>query len=159
LKKIIIAAIAKNGVIGRADKQMPWHDSEEFKHFKQTTYGYPIIMGRKTFESLGKPLKGRVNIVITKNMNWKSGFEEVLIYPSLEEAIQYCDGSSFEKIFITGGGELYKQAISVVDEMIISYMNFEAEGEVFFPEFDKSKWSVASKERKEKFEIVYYVRK
>lgn len=159
MRKIIIAAIAKNGVIGRADKQMPWHDSEEFRHFKQTTYGYPIIMGRKTFESLGRPLKGRVNIVITKNMNWKSGFEEVLIYASLEEAIQFCAGKSFEKIFITGGGELYKQAISLVDEMIISYMNFEAEGELFFPEFDKSKWSVVSIERKEQFEIVYYVRK
>lgn len=159
MKKIIIAAVAKNGVIGRTDKQMPWHDSEEFKHFKLTTLGYPIIMGRKTFESLGKPLKGRVNIVITKNVNWKSGFKDVLIYSSLEDAIKYCEKNSFEKIFITGGGDLYKQAVTLVDEMIISYMNFEAEGEVFFPEFDTTAWKIINKELKAQFEIVYYVRK
>lgn len=159
MKKIIIAAIAKNGVIGRADKQMPWHDSEEFKHFKHTTFGYPIIMGRKTFESLGKPLIGRLNIVITKNLDWKCYYPQVLVLTSLESAIKHCEDGHHEKIFITGGGQLYKQAILVADEMILSYMNFEAKGEVFFPDFDKSEWSVLSKKQKKQFEIVYYVRK
>jgi len=159
LKKIIIAAIAKNRVIGRVDKQMPWHDSEEFKHFKRTTFGYPIIMGRKTFESLGKPLIGRLNIVITKNLHWKPNYPEVLVLTSLESAIRHCQRSHFEKIFITGGGQLYKQAISVAEEMILSYMNFEAKGEVFFPVFDESDWIITKRDQKENFEIVTYVRK
>lgn len=158
MKKIIIAAIAQNGVIGRADKQMPWHVTEEFKHFKNTTFGFPIIMGRKTFESLGKPLKGRLNIVITKNENWQSSFAEVLVFQNLETAFNYCEEKSFEKIFITGGGEIYKQAILLADELILSFMNFEAEGEIFFPEIEKLKWSIISREKKEQFEIVRYIR-
>lgn len=159
MKKIIIAAIAKNGVIGRADKQMPWHDSEEFKHFKRTTFGYPIIMGRKTFESLGKPLIGRLNIVITKNLDWKCIYPEVLVLTSLESAIKHCENSHYEKIFITGGGQLYKQAILIADEMILSFMNFEAKGEVFFPAIDESNWIINKREPKENFEIVTYIRK
>lgn len=158
MKKIIIAAIARNGVIGRADNQMPWHVADEFKHFKTTTYGFPIIMGRKTFESLGKPLKGRLNVVISKNKNWKSGFEEVLIFQNIDDAFNYCEEKSIEKIFITGGGEIYKQTVPLADEMILSFMNFKAEGEIFFPKIDELNWSIVSREQKEKFEIVRYIR-
>jgi dihydrofolate reductase len=159
LKKIIIVAIAKNNVIGKANGEMPWHVKEEFQHFKKTTLGFPVIMGRKTFETLGKPLKGRLNIVITRNENYKVAFEEVLILDSIDTAIKYCEEKRFEKIFIIGGGEIYLQSIDLVDEMIISRMKFEAEGEVKFPEIDESDWIVEKIMEKELFDVFIYRRK
>ena len=159
MKLIIIAAIAKNNVIGRLNGEMPWHVKEEFQHFKQTTLGSPIIMGRKTFETLGKPLKGRENIIVTRNKNFEVEFEDVKIFHSLEESIRYCKLKNYEKVFIIGGGNLYKQAIPVVDEMILSFMKFEAEGEVKFPEIQNNIWKKVSKEDREQFEIIRYVRK
>ena len=91
MKIILIAAVAKNNVIGRSTGEMPWHSKEDFQHFKQTTFGFPIIMGRKSFESLGKPLKGRLNIVLTKNSKLKEKFEEIMIFNSLEQAYEYCE--------------------------------------------------------------------
>lgn len=158
MKVSIIVAVAKNGVIGKADGEMPWHVSEEFQHFKKTTFGFPVIMGRKTFETLGKPLKGRQNIIITRNKNYELNYSEVLILHSLEEAINYCNRKNEKRIFIIGGGEIYRQAISFADEMIISVMKFEADGEVKFPEFSKNLWKVVSTEDHEKFEIVRYER-
>jgi len=159
LKIIIIVAVAENGVIGKANGDLPWQVNEDFRHFKNTTLGYPIVMGRKSFEALGKPLKGRENIVVTHNKKLKYDFENVWIFFSLNSAIDYCKTLNKEKIFITGGGEIYKQAISFVDEMIISHMKFEAEGEVKFPKFDINDWEVISKDEREKFEIVTYSRK
>jgi len=159
LKIIIIVAVAENGVIGKANGDLPWQVNEDFQHFKNTTLGYPIVMGRKSFEALGKPLKGRENIVVTHNKKLKYDFENVWIFFSLNSAIDYCKTLNKEKIFITGGGEIYKQAISFVDEMIISHMKFEAEGEVKFPKFDINDWEVISKDEREKFEIVTYSRK
>lgn len=159
MKKIIISAVAKNGVIGRSNGEMPWHVKEEFQHFKNTTLGFPVLMGRKSFDTLGKPLKGRLNVVITKNPDYKVPFEEVKIFHSLQKAVDYFDSLKQDKIFIIGGGQIYKQAISFADEMIISIMDFEAEGNILFPQFDKSKWNIVKKDRREQFEIIYYVRK
>ncbi len=158
MKKIIISAVSKNGVIGRSNGEMPWHVKEEFQHFKNTTLGFPIIMGRKSFDTLGKPLKGRLNVVITNNPDYKIPFKEVKIFHSLQKAVDYFDSSDQDKIFVIGGGEIYKQAISFADEMIISIMDFEAEGDVLFPQFDKSKWNIVKKDKRERFEIIYYVR-
>lgn len=159
MKIIIIVAIAKNNVIGRLNGEMPWHLSEDFKHFKKTTMGYPIVMGRKSFESLGKPLKGRQNIVITRNANLAYNYEELKIFHSLDSAIDYCKSLNVEKVFITGGGEIYSQSIAIADEMIISYMNFDAEGEVEFPDFNIDDWTITGRDNREQFEIVYYTRK
>lgn len=159
MKKIIIVAIAENNVIGKANGEMPWHVKEEFKHFKDTTFGYPVIMGRKTFETLGKPLKGRLNIIITRNKNYFVSFNDVLIFDSLEKSIKHCEQSNFEKIFIIGGGEIYLQAINFVDEMIISRMKFKAEGEVEFPKINESDWEIEKVIEKELFEIFIYRRK
>jgi dihydrofolate reductase len=159
LKIVIIVAVATNGVIGRANGEMPWHVKEDFQHFKKTTMGFPIVMGRKSFESLGKPLKGRENIVVTRNANLKYDFDDVTIVHSLNEAIEHCKLLNKEKIFITGGGEIYKQSISIADEMIISHMKFEAEGEVKFPDIDMNEWYIDSKDNRDQFEIVTYKRK
>jgi len=159
LKIIIISAIAKNGVIGRSNGEMPWHVSEEFQHFKNTTLGYPIIMGRKTFEALGKPLKGRLNVVLTKSTNFHTKLDELKIFNSLNESIKYFNEQNIEKIFIIGGGKVYAQAIQIADEMILSFMNFEAEGDIIFPEFNKSNWEVLNRDKRNEFEIFYYARK
>jgi dihydrofolate reductase len=159
LKLIIIAAIAKNNVIGRLNGEMPWHVKEEFQHFKETTLGSAIIMGRKTFETLGKPLKGRENIIVTRNKIFEVEFKDVKIFHSLEESIRYCKFKNYENVFIIGGGNIYKQAIPLVDEMILSFMKFEAEGEVKFPEIQSHIWKKVSNEDREQFEIIRYVRK
>jgi dihydrofolate reductase len=159
LRRIIIVAVATNGVIGRANGEMPWHVKEDFQHFKKTTMNFPIVMGRKSFESLGKPLKGRENIVVTRNANLNYDFDDVIIVHSLNEAIEHCKLLNKEKIFITGGGEIYKQSISLADEMIISHMKFEAEGEVKFPDIDMNEWYIDSKDNRDQFEIVTYKRK
>jgi dihydrofolate reductase len=159
LKIIIISAIAQNGVIGRSDGDMPWHIKEEFQHFKNTTLGFPIIMGRKTFETLGKPLKGRINIVVTKNKERSFEFDEVKKFYSLNEAVDYCRTLNTEKLFIIGGGEIYRQAIDLADEMILSFLDFQAEGDVYFPVIDEKVWKAESKEKRSQFEIVNYKRK
>jgi dihydrofolate reductase len=159
LKIIIISAVAQNGVIGKSNGEMPWHVKEEFQHFKQTTLGSPIIMGRKTFETLGKPLKGRENIVITRNNDFHLNFEETKIFHSIQDSIKYCESKKYQKAFIIGGGQIYQQALSLADEMILSYMKFKSEGDIFFPEFNKDKWEKISMEDREHFEIVTYTKK
>jgi dihydrofolate reductase len=158
LKIIVIAAIAKNNVIGRINGEMPWHIKEEFQHFKDTTMGSAIIMGRKTFKTLGKPLKGRENIIITKNENFRVKFADVKIFHTLAESLDYCGGKKYEKIFIIGGGEVYKQGIPKADELILSHLKFDAEGEIKFPEIDYQDWEMVSTEDRKQFKIIRYAR-
>ncbi len=155
MKKIIISAKSKNGVIGRQG-ELPWHSKEEFLHFKTTTLGFPIIMGRKTFQSLGKPLKGRLHLVITRQKFFSLPFREALIFNDLETAFAYCEKNNFEKVYVIGGGEIYKQAINHVDELIISIMNMEVNGDVHFPLIDPAIWKEASREKRNEFDIVVY---
>jgi len=159
LRIIIISAIASNRVIGRSNGEMPWHVKEEFQHFKRTTLGLPVIMGRKTFETLGKPLKGRENIIVTRNKKFKVDYDEIKIFHSIEDAIAYCESEDYKKAFIIGGGEIYRQALPIADEMILSFMKFKSEGDVVFPEFESDIWQKVSTEDREQFEIVKYVRK
>lgn len=158
MKISIIVAVAKNEVIGKANGEMPWHIKEEFQHFKKTTFGHPVIMGRKTFETLGKPLKGRQNIIVSRNVSYSVSFSDVLIFNSLDNTIEYCREKGEKQIFIIGGGEIYRQAIIFADEMIISRMKFEADGEVKFPDFNKNIWKVVSTEDYEQFEVYRYER-
>jgi len=159
LRIVIIVAIAKNGVIGKVNGEMPWHVKEDFQHFKKTTMGFPIIMGRKSFESMGKPLPGRENIIVTRNTNLKYDFDGIKIFYSLQDAVDYSKSLNKDKIFITGGGEIYNQSISFADEMIISHMKFDVVGDVKFPDFNVDDWKIISREEKEEFEIVTYLRR
>jgi len=158
LKKIIIAAVAKNGVIGRTNGEMPWHSKLEFQHFKNTTLGSPIIMGRKTFESLGSPLKGRLNIVLTSNKELNNRFEYIIVFDKLNDVYSYCEDQKFEKIFLIGGGSLFPVFMNDAEEMIISIMDFDAVGDIYFPEIDENIWEINSKDQRIGFEIFYYVR-
>lgn len=157
MRIIIISAIAENGVIGTAKGEMPWHVKEEFTHFKSTTLGSPIIMGRKTFETLGKPLKGRLNIIVTHSESFNVA--DTITKNSLLSAVDYCNKEKYEKIYIIGGREIYTQAIPLADEMILSFMKFTAEGEIHFPKYNEDEWSRAEEKDYEQFSVVHFVRK
>ena len=150
----IIVAMARNRVIGK-NNQLPWHISDELKNFKKFTTGNTIVMGRKTFESIGRPLPNRNNIVISTSLSPQTGID---VCKSVEEGIMRAK-SYGKDIFIIGGAQVYEQTISLADKMFISYVKKEVEGDVFFPEFDESEWSIESKQDFPEFELVVYVRK
>jgi len=122
--------MANNRVIGK-DNDMPWHMPADLKHFKQTTMGKPIVMGRKTFESIGKPLPGRQNVVISRNQDFKP--EGVDVVSSIAEAIELLN--VHEEIMITGGGHIYQQTIEQADRLYLTFIDLTTEGDAFFPEF------------------------
>jgi dihydrofolate reductase len=159
LKKIIIAAVAKNNVIGRTNGEMPWHSKEEFQHFKNTTLGSPVIMGRITFETLGSPLPERLNIVLTSNKDLKDKFDEIEVFDKLNDVYEYCEKNNLDKIFLIGGGSLFPLFMNDADEMIISIMDLNAKGDIYFPPIDPNIWRIKSSEKRTEFEIFYYVRK
>ena len=143
----IIVAIAQNGTIGDKNSLL-WHIKEDMRFFRTTTSGHAVIMGRKTFESLGsKPLPKRKNIVITRA---ERDFEGAFTAHSLEEAIAMAEGD--EEIFIIGGAQIYAEALSVADRMYITRVERDYEGDTSFPEIDYSKWQLVSEERYERGE-------
>lgn len=135
----LIVAIAKNFAIGK-DNQLLWKIRDDLKLFKQTTEGHVVIHGRKSFESVGKPLPNRTNIIITRNPNYKA--EGVFVVHSLKEAIEL--GNKLEQkgeLFILGGAEIYKQSLELVNRMYISHVETSREdADTFFPEVDLSNW-------------------
>lgn len=153
---IIIAAKAKNDVIGFEGK-IPWHSKEEFKHFKSTTMGCPMIMGRKTFESIGKPLPGRLSIVISSNSNFNVP-EGVVLLNSLEDAVAFCAEKEFEKVFIIGGGTIYKKAFHLANKMIITEMDLEPQGDTYFPQISPKEWVQNQCVEHSEFIVKYYAR-
>jgi dihydrofolate reductase len=155
LKKIIIAAISRNNVIGK-EGNIPWHSDEELKHFKDTTLGYPIIMGRRTFESIGKPLIKRLNIIITSHPELFIKFVDIKCFFSVKEALNFCEMSNYDKVFIAGGGKLFEDTINYADEMIISQMNFHSEGDTFFPVIDPEIWTEKENILFKEFKVATY---
>lgn len=131
MEVVVIAAMTKQRVIGH-QKAIPWHILGEQQHFKQTTWGHPVIMGRKTFQSIGRPLPGRRNIVISRQPDFvATGCETAL---TLDTALALCDGA--ERAFIIGGEQVYRQALPLTDTVIITTIDREVDGDAFFPEFE-----------------------
>jgi len=132
----IIVAMGKNREIG-ADNQLLWHLPKDLKHFKELTSGHPIIMGRKTYESIGKPLPNRTNIVISRKNDW---FEEgILIVGSIKEALKFAKKID-ENVFIIGGGTIYEQTIDLADQLEVTLVDAELKADTFFPKIDEKKW-------------------
>ena len=147
----IIVAIAQNGTIGDKNSLL-WHIKEDMRFFRTTTSGHPVIMGRKTFESLGsKPLPKRTNIVITRA---DREFEGALTAHSLEEAIRMAGED--EEIFVMGGAQIYREALSVVDRMYITVVERDYEGDTSFPDVDYSEWKLVDVVRHERGEEYEY---
>jgi dihydrofolate reductase len=137
----VIAALAKNCVIG-IENRLPWRLPEDLAHFKALTLGHPILMGRKTFESLGRPLPGRTNIVITRNPGYRP--EGCLVADSIPGAITLCRDA--DEIFFIGGAELYAQAITLADRLYLTEVDIEAEGDAWFPDYERSTFTEISRE-------------
>lgn len=148
MKLAIIVAAARNGVIGR-NNQLPWHLPQDLKYFKAVTFGKPVIMGRKTYESIGRPLPGRTNIVITRNAQW-SAVEGVIVVDSvamaLIEAQKVLDKASpsVDEAMVIGGAEIYRLTLEVADKVYLTRINKDVEGDAWFPFLDESLWSLDS---------------
>ncbi|WP_194789745.1 dihydrofolate reductase [Pseudomonas sp. UFMG81] len=144
----LIAAVGTNRVIGIRN-QMPWHLPGDFKYFKSQTMGKPIIMGRKTWDSLGRALPGRLNIVVSRQANLELDGAEV--FPSLEDALirasEWARGQGVEELMLIGGAQLYRQALEkgLVSRMYLTQVDYSGEGDALFPEFAMEQWNLASR--------------
>ena len=144
MRILLIAAVAKNGVIGK-ENDLVWKIPTDFKRFKALTSDNYILMGRKTFESLGKPLPNRTHLVITRNSDFQVP-EGHHVFKSVEDAFIYCNKLGIEKLYVIGGGEIYKQTMPLADELVITEVDAEPEGDTYFPEIDPNIWKIVSKE-------------
>ena len=163
MQKNIIVAVSDNNAIGR-NNELLWHLSEDLRFFRRSTTGYPVIMGRKTFESIGRPLPKRVNIVVSRS--YKTG-EEVAVVPSLEDAFRLAEETNLERCFVIGGGQIYAQALPLVDRLVVTHVHTVIEdADTFFPPIDPEVWKedqrselFTDEETGYTFEFVEYLRR
>ena len=157
-----IAAMASNRVIGK-EGGLPWHLPEDFKFFKDTTMGHIMLMGRKTFDSLGKPLPGRLHVVITRQKNYQPAGAHV--FSTIEEALKFCRTQTAqwgEEVFVIGGGEIYQSTLPVTDRIYLTEIYEEFPGDTRFPEFDKTVFHEVERKPGKgpvKYDFVIYERK
>ena len=137
----IIAAMDRNRLIGN-ENQLPWHLPADLAHFKRVTMGKPIIMGRKTYESIGRPLPGRTNIVLTRSSDFNA--EGVLTANTLEQALNHV--SAEDEIMIIGGSTIYELTLPRADRLYLTYVEDSFEGDAWFPEFDLEQWHIVASE-------------
>jgi dihydrofolate reductase len=162
----MIAAMGSNRVIGK-DNDIPWHLPDDFQFFKETTQGHHVIMGRKNWESLPpkfKPLPNRPNLIVTRQENYMA--EGAVIFNSIDEALTYARMANEKEAFIIGGGEIYRQSLSLADKIYLTEIEGAFEGQTTFPKFEKEIWSEVSREHhqiderhKYAFDFVVYLKK
>lgn len=137
----LLVAASENNVIGK-DNKLPWHLPNDLKYFKNLTWGMPILMGRKTFDSIGKPLPGRKSVVITRNEDWQH--EGVAVVHSVEEAIKKAEDLGAKEIFVVGGAEIFQSALPAANRVYFTLIHKAIEGDTFFPPLLKSEWRLVS---------------
>jgi len=150
---ILLAAVGANHVIGR-DGEMPWHLPEDLAHFKATTMGHTLVMGRKTYDSIGRALPGRRTIVMTSQIGWHAPSVEVA--HSLAEALALAGPT---EVFIVGGGDVYQQAMPFADRLMLTEVDQSPEGDVVFPTIEPAHWRETARQAHEGFAFVTYERK
>lgn len=154
-KRIVsVAAVARNGVIGH-DGDIPWSIPEDLKHFRAVTRGHTVVMGRKTFDSIGHPLPYRTNIVVTRDPDWNA--EHVFRAGSVAEAIELAAGHAGDTV-IMGGAQIYAQAMPLVTHQILTEVDLEPEGDTFYPEYDAAAWAETRREDHDGFAFVWLER-
>lgn len=139
----LIVARARNGVIGRGGT-LPWRLPEELAHFKRTTMGHTIVMGRRTWESIGRPLPGRRSVVVTRDPDWHAAGAERAA--SLDDALALCAGAA--EVFVIGGAELYAQALPRAQRMIVTEIDADFEGDTWFPAPDPARWRESGRDHR-----------
>jgi dihydrofolate reductase len=150
----IIVAMTRTGIIGK-DGGLPWRLPEDMRHFRRTTMGSAVVMGRKTFESIGKALTGRETIVVSRTLPER---DDVIVCRTIEDALATGEGRGGE-VFVAGGSEVYRQALRVVDRLLVSHVREEFQGDATFPELDSEVWHAVSREQYADFEVVDYRRR
>ncbi|MEP7252515.1 MAG: dihydrofolate reductase [Ginsengibacter sp.] len=136
-----IVAASENNVIG-SQNELPWHLPNDFKYFKNKTWGMPVIMGRKTYESLKKSLPGRINVVVTRDATFHP--DNAFVSDNIEAAIEKAKESDAKEVFIIGGGEIFKQTVNLVSRIYITRVHTNVEGDTFYPAIDPEKWTKVS---------------
>lgn len=154
-----IVAVSENNVIGK-NNSLPWYMPEDMIYFKNTTWGHTVIMGRKNYESEGKALPGRTNIVITRNRNFI--IKDGIVVHSISDAIKKAVSISNDEIFIIGGGDIYRQTLNITNNIYLTRIHTVLEGDVFYPEVDTEKWIAVkqkfhSKNKQNPFDFTYYI--
>lgn len=141
MRTSLVVAASQNDVIGK-DNKLPWHLPEDLKYFKNLTWGMPILMGRKTFDSIDKPLPGRQSIVITRNTNWQQ--QGVSVVHSLDEAVQQAQGFGATEIFVIGGAEIFQSAWPQAARIYLTRVHQQFEGDTFLPSINEREWRLVS---------------
>ena len=135
----MIVAMDNKGGIGK-NNRLPWHLRTDLIRFKKISMNHHLVMGRKTYETIGKPLPGRTMIIITRNKDYHA--KGCVIVNSLEEAIRFAEKNNDSEVFIIGGGEIYQQSISIADKIYLTYVHADVDADVFFPQIDESQWTL-----------------
>jgi len=150
-----IVAVDKNNCIGKGN-DIPWHIPKDLQYFKEKTLGCPVVMGRKTFESIGRALPKRLNIIITRNKDYKAP-EGVLVFQDLESAVERAkEETQTSKVFIIGGGEIYKKSLSMVSKVFVTRVDLEIEeGEAFYPKLDETFKLIDSHKDFDKVDLIF----
>ncbi|WP_411845770.1 dihydrofolate reductase [Roseibacillus persicicus] len=155
MKLIAIVAHDPNRLIG-ADGDLPWHLPEDLAFFKKTTSGHPIVMGRKTFESIGRPLPKRQNIVLTRDHNWQAEGVTIIHTPA---ALNTVDWQKPDPVFIIGGAEVYQQFLPLLDELMVTSVKKTYQGDTYFPEYSEQFIEAETLQENEEFSVIRFVRK
>jgi dihydrofolate reductase len=155
---VLVAAVARNGVIGDGP-DIPWRLPGEQALFKQLTLGHTLLMGRTTYESIGRPLPGRTTVVLTRSPSWSA--DGVLVAHSVEEALDLADtlpGDPAPQVMVAGGGEVYAATLPHADEQVISEVDLEPGGDAFYPAYDRAAWLETAREHHDGYDRVFLVR-
>lgn len=155
MQVILIAAVARNGVIGDHGT-IPWHVPADFAHFKETTTGHLLVMGRATYESIGRPLPGRSTIVLSRDPTWTA--EGVLRAGNLESVLMLAQAVSEDVLYVAGGAEIYREAMPFADVQLISEIPLEPPGDAFYPAIDPDLWIEVDRQPRDGFELVRWER-
>ena len=151
---VLVAAVADNGVIGRGG-DIPWHLPEDLRHFRATTIGNTVLMGRRTYDSIGRPLPGRANVVITRNPAWSA--EGVHVVHSVDEGIERAQDLEGD-VMVIGGGGVYAAALDVADEQVLTEVHATPEGDTYYPDWDRSQWREVSRTPHDGYDFVRWER-
>ena len=150
----LVVAIGRNGVIGR-DGGLPWPRTGDLRHFKALTLGHPLVMGRRTYESIGRPLPGRTTIVVTRDPEWAA--EGVVVCHSVDDALARATALD-DDVFVVGGADVYEQTLARADRMVVTWVDQEPAGDTTFPDVDWTRWHETSRQTYDGYAVASYVR-
>ena len=152
---VLVAAVADNGVIGR-EGDIPWRIPEDMRHFREVTTGHSLVMGRVTYDSIGRPLPGRTNIVVSRNPHWQA--DGVTRVGSLDEALAVAEQTPGD-VMVMGGAQIYAAAMLLADAQILTEVHQSPDGDTFYPDFDRSEWEETRREPHDGYDFVWLERR